>query len=207
MRRDFLLVFIILMMTAMYFLSPLHRASISGAYNWWHLWLMQSRHNELPNERGLNVAVLDADGTLLDVRSFDTYLRTDSGFAAYINSLPANKWVFVAVKDEASASLSGDDLQALRFLGGSEALAGQRNWAYILVGRPGLTAGKGGEWLGKMSLDVSLKQGQLIGGLPLPKEIRIYSYGYQAGSFVGLGLGPVQYTKLRHWVKTALERG
>ncbi|MBA1334524.1 MAG: hypothetical protein HPY66_2373 [Firmicutes bacterium] len=216
MKRGYIFVLLILFAAVAYFYSPVHRESIGYAQLWWTRWYAVSQTNLLPDERGLNVAVLDADGMIVEARSFDTCVNADSGFAEYIKALPIDSWVVIAAKDDAATSLSSDDLLALKYLGGSDELEGKYTWAYILVGRPNLGEGNGLEWLDELKLNVKLTKKDIVGDLPLPTGMHIYSFGYYTGTngywgyesykFAGLNIETEEHKNLKYWIKTAIER-
>ncbi|MGE5675407.1 MAG: interleukin-like EMT inducer domain-containing protein [Mycobacterium leprae] len=183
-----------------------HPRSIANAVDWWKAWAAYSRTNLLPNERGLNVAVLDSAGRSVDTRSFDTYLNPDSGFDRFVEALPPDCWVIIAVRDEASASLSTADLAALISLGGTTALQGRFRSGYVLVGRPRLGLGNGLEATGRGLLHLHLARGDRIGGLALPTGFTIESAGYEAGDIALLQPDTYKYERLWRWLRAALSR-
>ncbi|MFZ5823578.1 MAG: interleukin-like EMT inducer domain-containing protein [Bacillota bacterium] len=207
MRRDWLFALLLCLAAAAYFMAPYRQTAVSASLAWWREFTLWGQSNLLPNERGLNVAVLDRSGQILNARAFDSFASAESGFASYVESLPKDVWVIVAVQDDGATNLSAADLKALKYLGGTAALAGQIRWSYILVGRPGLGEGAGREWLAQEFLDLSLAAGDEVAGKPLPVSLRIRSAGFGAGSFASLSSGPAGWDQLRQWIRVALRRG
>ncbi len=206
MRRDAWFPLLLLAAAVLFFLAPPRTHAVNRALLWWSDFAREAQSNMLPSERGLNVAVLDAEGHLLESQAFDTYLNPDSGFPAFVAALPQDVWVVVAVQDDAATSLAPADLAALQSLGGSDGLAGKLKWSYILVGRPGLGPLAGREWLDQGRLDVALAAGEVVADKPLPTDLRIRSAGYDAGIFAALNTGKADWANLRRWIRVALSR-
>lgn len=206
MKRDTLIALLILLLAAGYFAAPQRKPTVLRVLDWWDRWAMEARPNWLPNERGLNIAVLDKGGKLVEQAAFDTYLQADSGFALFVAALPAERWAIVAVRDEAATSLSDADLAALESLGGSRVLAGKHHWSYVLVGWPGLAPGAAVEQAAPGALDVRLTAGTAVGGRPLPTALRVRSAGYEAGSYAALTTDGMGYANFWQWLQAALER-
>ncbi len=74
-----------------------------------------------PNERGYNVALIAADGRLLDAAHFDTHLNpaASAALTAYLQNAPAQAIIAIAAADEASANLSAEAEHALQAVGAS----------------------------------------------------------------------------------------
>jgi len=199
-RAERWLVPMILLGAVVFFALPARRVNIDNSADWWRRWLIQAQTNYLPNQRGLNVAVLDWQGRLLTAAAFDTYLNPRSGFAEFITAQPLDSWVIVAAQDEASASLSEADLHALVDLGGSRSLYEKYEWSYVLVGRPHLGQGQGRELLSPNQVDLRLPAGAEIAGRRTPIAIRVRSGGFSQGSFAALQFGRVGYRRLWEWI-------
>jgi hypothetical protein len=118
------------------------------------------------NLRGYNVVAIDPiSGDVLWSDLFDTLVASsESGrLAAAINQLPTGTIVAVAVKDEASHSLTGEAVAALQSLGGREDIRGRYRISHILVGVKGAAPGTAIERSGYARLTVVLgfEPGQL----------------------------------------------
>lgn len=97
----------------------------------------------LSNTRGLNVAVVSTEGDVSQVQAFDTYANTSQSeaFMSWVNSLDDGTCVVVAVKDEASNSLTSEAKQSLISLGSRYANdIGYRD-SFVLVGFKGAISG------------------------------------------------------------------
>jgi hypothetical protein len=93
-----------------------------------------------PNRRGYNLVALDpADGRLLGAAAFDTHLDPAAGarLAAWVAGWPASTIVAGAVRDEASMSLGGEAVDALRSLGVAADLRGYFRWGHAFIGATG----------------------------------------------------------------------
>jgi hypothetical protein len=72
-----------------------------------------------PNLRGYNLALLQPDGSVLQVANFDTHfdLAASAAMAQFLAAAPADAIIAAAVADEASANLSAEAVQVLQALG------------------------------------------------------------------------------------------
>lgn len=209
MKKGYLVVIIIYIFASIYFYSPIHRESFINALNWWETWIDSAiTKNYYSDERGLNVAIIDANGNFIESNYFDTYLSSDSGFPKYIENIPENYWVIIAANDEASNNLSIEDINALEYLGGSDILKGKYNWSYILVGYPNLGMGNGFELIDESSLEVFLTKGELIGGLSFPTNLTIFSYGYSGDSYgyACLIYDDIKFENIKYWLEAVIKR-
>ncbi len=94
--------------------------------------------------RGLNVAVFDeATGTLLSASNYDTYEspKAADDFATMIESLPLAKIVAIAVKDEATLSLTDRTRRACGLIGSSKINTLGYRGSWVLIGMKGATPG------------------------------------------------------------------
>jgi len=87
-------------------------------------------------ERGIHITVLDeATGKQVDYRSFDTCINPAASDALvnFVNSVPVDRIVVVAVRDEASIKLQQSAKEALTKLGSGivATLSVRQNWAMI----------------------------------------------------------------------------
>jgi|GEM_PF-5239923 len=203
MSRDRWVALLLCLAALAFFAAPPRRNAVTTALTWWRDF-GRTPSNLLPMQRGLNVAVLDADGRLHKAQAFDTYWQADSGFAEFISALPSDVWVVVVVQDDAATSLSAADLEGLQRLGGTTALSGRIGWSYILVGRPGIEAGL--EWISQKAVEADQPAGTLVSGHPLPVRLRIRSAGYSAGASAWLSTGATAGGSLLPWVRVALRR-
>ncbi len=89
-----------------------------------------------PNQRGFNVALIGADGKLIDAAAFDTHAdpTASRALAQFIAAAPNDALIAVAVKDEAGAALTEEGVTALRSTGGQVDLRGQFRAGYALIG-------------------------------------------------------------------------
>lgn len=207
MIRDWLIALLLCLAAFAYFAAPPRSSATTEALSWWTAFAWRAQSNLLPNQRGLNVAVLDAEGRPTLSKSFDTYWESDEGFVRLIAGLPEEVWVVVAANDDASRGLTEASLAALQSLGGTDALAGKFRYSYLLVGRPRLGPGAGLEWVDLGLLDVKLEAGHEVAGKPLPVPLHMRSAGLDAGAFASLTSGPVGWENLRQWIWIALRRG
>ncbi|MBN1219015.1 MAG: hypothetical protein JXM69_08805 [Anaerolineae bacterium] len=99
-------------------------------------------HEVSPNQRGYNVALIRADGTVRPA-SFDTHLdpATSIDLADFINTAPPDILIAVAAADEASANLSEDAVQALQSIGAAGDLRGCFRCSHAIIGQPGQVRG------------------------------------------------------------------
>jgi hypothetical protein len=109
-----------------------------------------------PDLRGYNLVALDAGGGVLGARSFDTFAWADEARAltAWIATLPPGTVVAGAVRDEGSAALTGDAVQALRSLGVAGDLRGHLREAHAFVGVKGAPPGTALEARGDRPLEL-----------------------------------------------------
>lgn len=207
MIRDWLIALLLCLAAVAFFMAPPRSAATTEALSWWTSFGWWAQSNLFPNERGLNVAVLDAEGRPMLSKAFDTHWESDAGFIALIAGLPEEVWVVVAAQDDASRGLSAEGVAALQSLGGTTALSGKFRTSYLLVGRPRLGPGAGLEWVDLGLLDVKLEAGHEVAGKPLPVPLHMRSAGLDAGAFASLTSGPVGWENLRQWIWIALRRG
>jgi hypothetical protein len=87
-----------------------------------------------PDLRGYNVVVLSADGSV-QARAFDTHLdpNASAALAGFLAAVPAGAVVAVAAADEASASLTGEAVQALQALGSAADLRSCFRCSHVLI--------------------------------------------------------------------------
>ncbi|MBN1994345.1 MAG: hypothetical protein JW953_16730 [Anaerolineae bacterium] len=99
-------------------------------------------HQVSPNQRGYNVALIQANG---DIRAahFDTHLdpAASAGLAGFIEAAPPQEMVVATAADEASASLSQEAAAALQSLGARGDLRGCFRCSHALIGQTGQTGG------------------------------------------------------------------
>jgi hypothetical protein len=111
------------------------------------------------NRRGYNVVALDpASGEVRWAELFDTFVspRASRRLAATIRGLPMGTIVIAAVKDEASAQLTADAVEALRSVGASQDLRGHYGVAHLVIGVKGAAPGTAVEWSGDGLLEAQL---------------------------------------------------
>jgi hypothetical protein len=95
------------------------------------------------NRRGYNLVALAPDGRVIESAVFDTFRGEGESrrLASWIARLPAGTIVAGAVKDEASARLTPEAVQALRSLGVTHDLRGRYREAHAFVAVTGARAG------------------------------------------------------------------
>jgi hypothetical protein len=113
-----------------------------------------------PNSRGYNLVALAPDGTVREATVFDTFLDPSAAarLAALIRKLPDGTLVVGAVRDEASKSLTGEAVAALRSLGVAGDLRGRFRESHAFVGVKGAAPGAAIEELGPRALGVTVGQ-------------------------------------------------
>ena len=95
---------------------------------------------------GYNMVALDPKtGSILDRRTFNTFSvgRASRDLADWVDALPEGVLVVLAVRDEASAKLTQEAVDALRLLGLQGDLRGRFRWSHAAIGAKGLPAGQG----------------------------------------------------------------
>jgi Interleukin-like EMT inducer len=109
-----------------------------------------------PNRRGYNLVALGAEGDLRGRMAFDTLAdsRASAQLAAWVQALPAGTIVVGAVKDEASAQLGPDAVQALAALGVAGDLRGRYRESHAFVGVKGAPPGSALEGLGPRLVEI-----------------------------------------------------
>jgi hypothetical protein len=102
-----------------------------------------------PNQRGYNLVALDRIGTFLGAQSFDTHTdpAASARLAEWVQQFPVDTWIVGAVRDEASANLGQDAVDALRSLGVQADLRGHFRWGHAFMGRVGAEPGSATEAL------------------------------------------------------------
>ncbi len=93
-----------------------------------------------PNQRGYNIVVLDPKtGKVEAAEAFDTFSSEEESerLVEFIEQIPDNKAVAVAVKDEASMHLTEAAVRALQSLGSRQDLRGKFRWSHAFVGLKG----------------------------------------------------------------------
>ncbi len=95
------------------------------------------------NKRGYNLVAIDQAGRILDSAAFDTFLDPEesAAMAAWIDQKPPGTIVAGAVRDEASAQLGQDAVNALAKLGVTTDLRGRFRWSHAFIGVVGAPAG------------------------------------------------------------------
>ncbi|RME69910.1 MAG: hypothetical protein D6784_17585, partial [Chloroflexi bacterium] len=88
-----------------------------------------------PNQRGYNIALIAADGRLLQAAAFDTHLDPNASawLVEFLARAPADGLIAVAAADEASAALSPEAVQALQSLGSAVDLRGCFRCSHALL--------------------------------------------------------------------------
>lgn len=93
-----------------------------------------------PNRRGYNVAVVDPAAGSVSARAvFDTFIAETEGqrLAEFIRAVPPGWIVVAAIRDEGTAQLTQDAVEALWSLGGTIDPRGSSHTSYLLVGVKG----------------------------------------------------------------------
>jgi hypothetical protein len=101
-----------------------------------------------PNARGYNLVALDRNtGAFLDAASFDTHSDPSASarLAEWVRQWPAGTMLVGSVRDEASANLGQDAIDALRSLGVQSDLRGHFRWGHAFVGETGAQPGSAAE--------------------------------------------------------------
>ncbi len=117
-----------------------------------------------PNQRGYNLVAFDpVTGSVLAAANFDTHAdRTASaGLARWVAGLPAGAAVAGAVRDEATAQLTEEGVDALKSLGVTVDLRGRFRWGHAFIGQVGAASGAAVE-----AID-GILPAQVSSGLPL----------------------------------------
>ncbi|MBI3913806.1 MAG: hypothetical protein HY327_06430 [Chloroflexi bacterium] len=102
-----------------------------------------------PNSRGYNLVVLNAQTGAVEARAaFDTFASAaeSARLAQFIAQIPDGKIVAVAVRDEASRSLTGEAVSALQSIGAMQDLRGKFRWSYAIIGVKGAANGTANEY-------------------------------------------------------------
>jgi len=97
-----------------------------------------------PGSRGYNLVALDQlSGSSQGAAAFDTHADPKAGaaLAAWIDALPAGTVVAGAARDEASMSLSGEAIAALRSIGVQGDLRDKFRWGHAFIGAKGAAPG------------------------------------------------------------------
>jgi Interleukin-like EMT inducer len=113
-----------------------------------------------PNRRGYNLAALTPDGRVQAADVFDTFFdpRAAARLASFIGGLPDGTLVAGAVRDEASARLTDNAVNALRALGVAGDLRGHFRESHAFVGVKGAAPGTALEELGPRPLVLTIGQ-------------------------------------------------
>ncbi len=96
------------------------------------------------NTRGYNVVVVnEKTGAVESSAAFDTFASADESarLAQFIGKIPSGRIVSVAVRDEASRSLTSEAVDALRSIGAMEDLRGKFRWSHAMIGVKGAAPG------------------------------------------------------------------
>ncbi len=96
------------------------------------------------NLRGYNIVVINAQsGVVESSAAFDTFASADESarLAQFIAKIPNGRIVAVAVRDEASRSLTSEAVDALRSIGAAEDLRGKFRWSHAIIGVKGASPG------------------------------------------------------------------
>jgi hypothetical protein len=109
--------------------------------------------NVSPEGRGYNLAVIDPQtGAVEATASFDTHLDegASQAMADFVVSIPKDRIVTVAVRDEASRLLSEEAVQALRTIGAEGDLRDKFRWGQAVIGVKGAQPGQAAENLASL---------------------------------------------------------
>ncbi|MGE5603132.1 MAG: interleukin-like EMT inducer domain-containing protein [Nitrososphaerales archaeon] len=124
-----------------------------------------------PNRRGYNLVALDAAGRFLRAASFDTNADPEASqqLAEWVAGLEPGTVVAGAVRDEASAKLGQEAVDALASLGVATDLRGHFRWGHAFIGQvAGQTAERGGQgWAQTAEASDGVRPVQLSFGFPL----------------------------------------
>jgi hypothetical protein len=95
-------------------------------------------HDISPNQRGYNVAIIQADG-ILHTANFDTHFNpaVSTQLARFLAAVPANALIAIAAADEASAKLTDQAVQALHTVGVETDLRGCFRCSHAFIRTPG----------------------------------------------------------------------
>ncbi len=118
-----------------------------------------------PNRRGYNLAAFDRNGRFLDAANFDTSGDPDAGrkLAGWVAGLAHGTVVAGAVRDEASAQLGQEAVDALHTLGLTADLRGHFRWGHAFIAAKGEAAG----WAQPAEASDAIRPVQLSFGFPL----------------------------------------
>ena len=157
-----------------------HRIGRTGASSPGDLWVRsagQPYGNEavirvngrevIPTLRGYNLAALPSEGWSPQGGRFDTFGDAGAGprLAAWIRSLPPGTVVAGAIRDEASALLTQEAVDALRSLGVDGDLRGRFRESHAFVGAKGAAPGTALEELGPRPVEILVGRLRETGGL------------------------------------------
>jgi hypothetical protein len=119
------------------------------------------------SRRGYNLVALPPDGQSSLAAVFDTFGDPEAGprLAAWIRDLPPGTVVAGAIRDEASALLTQEAVDALRVLGVGGDLRGRFRESHAFVGVKGATPGAALEALGPRPVEVLVGRPREAGGL------------------------------------------
>jgi len=96
------------------------------------------------NQRGYNIVVINRNTGSVEARAaFDTFKSADESarLAQFINAIPPERVVIVAVRDEAARNLTEEAVNALRSLGATQDLRGKFRWSHAIIGIKGARPG------------------------------------------------------------------
>jgi Interleukin-like EMT inducer len=96
------------------------------------------------NMRAYNIVVVnEKTGAIESSAAFDTFASADESarMAQFIAKIPIGRIVAVAVRDEASRSLTSEAVDALRSIGAMEDLRGKFRWSHAMIGVKGAAPG------------------------------------------------------------------
>ena len=116
------------------------------------------------NQRGYNLVAFDpAAGAVLAAASFDTHADPTASavLARWVAALPAGAAVAGAVRDEATAQLTQEGVDALKSLGVTVDLRGRFRWGHAFIGQVGAASGAADEVID------GVLPAQVSSGLPL----------------------------------------
>jgi hypothetical protein len=118
-----------------------------------------------PNRRGYNLVALDEAGRPFSAASFDTHADPNASgeLAAWVRSLPPGAVVAGAVRDEASANLGQEAVDALRSLGVMKDLRGDFRWGHAFIGKVGAQS----SWAPMAERSDAVRPVQLSFGFPI----------------------------------------
>jgi hypothetical protein len=124
-------------------------------------------HEAITTLRGYNLVGLPPEGRPLRAGRFDTFGDIGAGprLAAWIGSLPSGTVVAGAIRDEASALLTQEAVDALRALGVGGDLRGRFRESHAFVGAKGAAPGTALEALGPRPVEILVGRPREAGGL------------------------------------------